>query len=306
MSGASERESITAILNIGDNLWHHGLYVPADIHSTLMFLAGLSRPDIVYLLKDDTYTFRDTLRSFGVDWLLDGGDRVIGHYYYMTILANRGLSLSEITRLMSSHLKLDQVTLLPASDDMVQTQIHLESGTVSLLEYLVHFSAPAQKNRTVVDLQYQGAENARPAPGVLSAIIDADLIILGPSNPVNSILPILSIGEISDALKKASGTRIAVSPFVAGRELVDSSALSPNDVLLQHMGIEKDIHSLAQLYREYADILVVDECECEEIPSAITDREHCIRLKKAGTVMADAAAETSLARFLIGLAELGG
>jgi LPPG:FO 2-phospho-L-lactate transferase len=146
--------------------------------------------------------------------------------------------------------------ILPATDDVLRTWIDTPAGTFSLEEWFV-----ARGHRDEVDaVRFEGAETARPAPGVLEAIDAAELLLLAPSNPFVSIGPILAVAEIRAALERRRVPAVAVSPLIGGR-----AVKGPADAMLARLAGGTSPAHVARCYRGLIDTLVVDEADADEV-----------------------------------------
>jgi LPPG:FO 2-phospho-L-lactate transferase len=159
------------------------------------------------------------------------------------------------------------VTLLPATDDEIATRVVTPAGELSFQEYFVQHRAQAE----VVEVRYRGADDAGPAPGVLSAIEDADLVVLGPSNPVTSMGPILAVPGIREALearRRADGTTVAVTPVVNGVPIeADGEAHRARcrAAMMAARGFEHRSASVGEILSGLAEVFVLDRADAEEV-----------------------------------------
>jgi LPPG:FO 2-phospho-L-lactate transferase len=168
-----------------------------------------------------------------------------------------GVPLSEAMRRLAESLGVE-VRLLPASDDPVRTYLTTPAGE---LDFQAWFVARRHADE-VTEVRYQGAEAARPAPGVLEAIAGAKIVFLAPSNPFVSIRPILAVPGIAEAL---AGKRVvAVSPLVGGKAL-----RGPLAEMMASLGHDPGVRGLAALYEGIATDLLVDPADAEELPGAL-------------------------------------
>src|SRR5690606_37913852 len=173
---------LTVVVNVGDDERFHGLLVSADIDTVLYTLAGIEGPE-GWARRDDTFAFNDELARYGVDNRFRIGDRDLALIVTRTARLAAGESLSKITA------DLARAPVLPATDDTLRTEVRLDSGWTSFQDYFV-----IRRNRDEVrEVAYRGAEDARPAPGVIESIEAADLVVIGPSNPPLSVWPILAV-----------------------------------------------------------------------------------------------------------------
>lgn len=277
------QQQITVISNTGDDREFYGLHVSPDVDIVLYAMAGIVDPINGWGIRDDTYNTMQQLTRYGnEDWFLLG-DRDLATHIHRTNLLRQGKTLSEVTDNLRTQLGLD-LRILPMSDQPVATHIQTPAGLLHFEEYLVkHRSAD-----DVQDVVFVGASEARPAPGVLDAIKQADAILIAPSNPIVSVGTILAVPGIHDALHEASGMVIAISPIVGGAPIK-----GPADKIMRGLGLEVSAVGVTRCYRDFLDVMIIDEQdahltrEIEDlgIPVVVTD-----------TIMRDDATKAALAR----------
>jgi len=240
---------LTIVCNTGDDCVFHGLSISPDLDTITYTLAGLSDTQKGWGIKGDTFTALEQLRRLGNDAWFNLGDKDLATHITRTRLLRQGRKLSEITEQIRSALGV-VAKILPMSDDRFETRVKTPAGEISFQEFFV-------KERWAPDVlavRFVGAEEARPAPGVLNAIRDAGAIIICPSNPVTSIGPILAVPKIRTALKKADAPVVGVSPIIG------KMALSgPAHKLLSISGWDASPVGVAQAYADFLDILFIDQ-----------------------------------------------
>ena len=193
-----EPERITAIVNTGDDVEMHGLHVSPDLDIVMYTLAGIVDEEKGWGVEGDTFYCLEMLGRYGQETWFKLGDRDLATHILRTMWLRQGLGLSEITRRLRERLGV-KVEIVPMTNDRVETRVVTDAGDLSFQEYLVKRGA---RDR-VLDVYFKGIEGARPAPGVLERMGEADAIIVCPSNPVVSIGPILSVRGVRDALREA-------------------------------------------------------------------------------------------------------
>lgn len=277
------QQQVTVIANTGDDREFYGLHVSPDVDIVLYTLAGIVDSTNGWGIRDDTYNTMQQLTRYGnEDWFLLG-DRDLATHIHRTNLLRQGKTMSEITDGLRAQLGLE-LRVLPMSDQPVATHIQTPAGLLHFEEYMV-------KRRTadeVQDVVFVGASEARPAPGVLDALKQADAILIAPSNPIVSIGSILSVPGIHDALHETSGMIIAVSPIVGGAPIK-----GPADKLMSGLGLEVSAVGVTRCYRDFLDVMIIDEQDAQlaheiedlGIPVVVTD-----------TIMRDDATKAALAR----------
>ena len=241
-------EDLVVVCNTADDSVVHGLHVSPDVDTIVYTLAGLIDPAKGWGIQGDTFTVLDQLQRLGNESWFRLGDRDIATHLTRTRMLAQGQPLSRITATLCRELGV-RSTVLPMSDERVETRLATPDGELSFQEYFVK----ARWQPEVLNLRYRGIEQCRPAPGVLDAIHGADLIVICPSNPATSIGPILAVPGIREALRETSAGVAAVSPMVRGR-----SFSGPAHRLMAILGVEASAVGLAGAYRDFVDVLVID------------------------------------------------
>lgn len=257
LAQAAGPERVTAIVNVGDDVEILGLHVSPDLDTVLYTLAGLLDEERGWGVRGETTNaLAQAGRLGGEDWFTLG-DRDIGLHLVRTRLLREGLPLSEVTRRLCDRLGVG-VSLLPASDDSVRTFLTTPAGELDFQTWFV-----ARRHVDAVHaVRYEGAERARPAPGVLEGLAQAATIFLAPSNPFVSVQPILAVPGIREAL---AGKRVvAVSPLVRGRAL-----RGPLAEMMASLGHEPGVRGIASLYADVATDVLVDPADAGELPEAL-------------------------------------
>jgi LPPG:FO 2-phospho-L-lactate transferase len=254
---AAGPEQVTAIVNVGDDVEILGLHVSPDLDTVLYTLAGLLDEERGWGVRDETTNALELAGRLGGETWFTLGDRDIGLHLVRSRLLREGVPLSEATRRLAESLRVE-VRLLPASDDPVRTFLTTAAGE---LDFQTWFVARRHADE-VTAVRYEGAEDARPAPGVVEAIAEAEVVFLAPSNPFVSIRPILAVPGIVEAL---AGKRVvAVSPLVRGRAL-----RGPLAEMMSSLGHEPGVRGLAKVYEGVAGELLVDPADAAELPGAL-------------------------------------
>ena len=241
-------EDLVVVCNTADDSVVHGLHVSPDVDTIVYTLAGLIDPAKGWGIRDDTFTVLDQLQRLGNESWFRLGDRDIATHLTRTRLLAEGQPLSRVTATLCRALGV-RATLLPMSDERVETRLSTPEGELSFQEYFVR----ARWQPDVRSLHYRGVERCRPAPGVLDAIHGAAVVVVCPSNPATSIGPILAVPGVRDALRGTPARVLAVSPMVQGR-----SFSGPAHKLMATLGVEASVAGLAGLYQDFVDLLVVD------------------------------------------------
>lgn len=288
---AAGEHELTAIVNVGDDMWLTGLRIAPDLDSVMYTLAGENDEQRGWGRTGESERVSGELRAYGVGWdWFTLGDLDIGTHLTRTHYLRSGLPLSEATRLITARWPLG-VELLPATDSEVETHVVTAQGSMHFQEWWTRHRA----SLPALGFESRGVEAAVPAPGVLEAIAGADVILVAPSNPVVSIGPVLGIPGIRDALAGASAPVIGVSPIIAGA-VVRGMA----DACLTAIGVETSAEAVALHYGSaLIDGWLVDETDAAALPA----------LESAGIAavavplwMRDTATSAALARAALDLA----
>ena len=276
---------VTIIGNTGDDTQVWGLHVSPDLDTVMYALAG--RLDVTrgWGLADESFHCLDAMGGLGGDTWFNLGDRDLATHLVRTQALRAGRTLSDVTAELGRRLGVG-ARVLPMSDDPVRTRIETPDGWLDFQEYFVREKAqPAVRS-----VAYVGAERARPAPGVIDAIREADLVLVCPSNPVTSVGPILAVPDVTDALR-ASRTVVGVSPIIG-----TAPVSGPAGTLMRARGLDVSAAGVAAAYAPWLRTLVVDASD-PDAAAAVT--RQGVRPVMANTLMTDRATEIALARVII-------
>jgi LPPG:FO 2-phospho-L-lactate transferase len=246
-------EELTIIVNTGDDLLWWGLYVSPDIDSITYVLAGLLSRERGWGVKGDTFYCLQAMGQLGQPIWFHTGDRDLAVHVLRSKLLAEGRTLSEVTSEICSQLGV-KVRLLPMSNSRVETRVGTPAGELSFEEYFVQrwYQDPVES------IRFAGAADAEPAPGVIDAILGADIVLVAPSNPVTSIGPILAVPGVRDALQRTPGKIAAISPIIAGEAVA-----GPAGILMASQGLEVSVAGVAHAYHDFLDTLVIDTRDAE-------------------------------------------
>lgn len=257
---------VTVVANVGDDCVLHGLRICPDLDTVLYTVTGAVNPDTGWGLAGESWRAMESLRRHaevnGIDpadpttgeaagWF-SLGDLDLGTHLYRTSRLAAGATLTAVTAELARSFGLP-ARLLPVTEDPLRTRVTTVDGRdLAFQEYFVR----EQHAVEVSDVRFEGADAARPAPGVLEAITGADAVVVAPSNPVVSIGPLLAVPGVRDAVVAARDRTVAVSPIVGGAALK-----GPADRLLRELGHEATVVGVARWYAPLAAALVVDEVD---------------------------------------------
>lgn len=292
LSAADPTATLTAVVNTGDDVTLHGLRVSPDVDTVLYALSGLVDEKRGWGPRGDTYRFMDALERLGGETWFRLGDVDLATHVRRTELLAAGWTPTAITAELARRLGIDGVTILPMSDDPIETWVQqAEDGEwIDFQKFFVQLRGGV----SIRAVRFEGIERAHAAPGVLEALGAADLIVFCPSNPIVSLGPILAVSGVRDAIAaaKARGARVAaVSPLIGG-----ATVKGPAARMLSDLGVEPTAAGVAGMYAGLLDVYLIDR----------VDSEHAgaIRASGARPVMTDALmkgrrGEERLARVLL-------
>lgn len=245
---------ITVIVNTGDDIQLHGLHISPDLDIVTYTLAGIVDEEKGWGINRDTFHCLEMLKRYGHETWFNLGDRDFATHIYRTYLLKQGLSLSEVTNRICQALAL-RLQITPMTNDKFETRIVTDEGILHFQEYLVKRHA----KDNVINVLFEGSEEAKPAPGVIDSILNASLIIVSPSNPIVSIGTILSVNSVRDTLRKTKAKVVAITPIVGGAPIK-----GPADKLMKGLGLEVSAYSVARLYQDFLDVFILDYADRKE------------------------------------------
>lgn len=279
-----EPGELTIVGNVGDDVEILGLHVSPDLDSLVYTLGGLIDAERGWGRAGETWNALESAASFGGEDWFRLGDRDIGLHLVRTRALRDGTRLSEITAQVARHAGVGP-RILPATDDRLRTHVLTPAGRFPFQEWFV-----GRRHRDDVDgVEYEGAEQAGPAPGVMAALDEADAVLLAPSNPYLSIGPILAVGAIREAIQRRRVRCVAVSPLVGGASVTGPAAR----MLIRMAGGTTPAH-VTDRYKGLIDAFVIDESD------APADAD--VELLVTQTLMPDRAAERRLAGVVVDVA----
>jgi LPPG:FO 2-phospho-L-lactate transferase len=252
---------LVVVGNTGDDDEFHGLLVCPDLDSVTYTLAGASNQELGWGLEGETFAALDALDRYKDDTWFRLGDHDLATHLYRTERLRSGATISTVTAEIVAAWGLE-LRLLPMSDDPVRTRITTRDPDgapheLRMQEWFVRERAQPP----VVAVRYEGADAARPGPGVLEALETADAIVLCPSNPVISIGPILAVPGIRDVLVARRDRVVGISPIVGG-----APVRGPADRLMEPLGIDVSCVGVAKAYAPFCSTLVIDAVDAARAP----------------------------------------
>lgn len=279
-------EALTVIVNTGDDLEWWGLHVSPDVDSVLYGLSGLLSNDRGWGVDNDTFRCLERMQQLGQPSWFSLGDLDLATHLTRTAMLAGGKSLSQATAALAKRLGI-RARVLPMSDDRVSTMLDTAKGTLTFQEYFVRERHQIEVRR----VRFEGAHQARPAPGVIESIERAEAIIFAPSNPVTSIGPILSVPGIRHALRQTKAPVAAVSPIVGG-----AAVSGPAGPLMEMMGWPSAIAGVAKAYEDFLNVLIADHVDEAE---ASVLRTESLRVLCTSAIMKSLDDKCALARFAL-------
>ncbi|WP_411095261.1 2-phospho-L-lactate transferase [Streptomyces sp. 021-3] len=296
LKAAAPDADITVIGNTGDDIHLFGLKVCPDLDTVMYTLGGGINEEQGWGRTDETFKVKDELKAYGVgpDWF-GLGDRDFATHIVRTQMLGAGYPLSAVTEALCERWQ-PGVRLLPMTDDRVETHVAVdldgERRAVHFQEYWVRLRASVDALAVVP----VGAEQSKPAPGVLEALAEADVVLFPPSNPVVSIGTILAVPGIREAIAEAGVPVVGLSPIVGGAPVRGMA-----DKMLSAIGVETAAAAVAEHYGSgLLDGWLVDSADT----GAVAEVEAAgIRCRAVPLMMTDLDATAAMAREALALAE---
>ncbi|HTC71603.1 MAG TPA: 2-phospho-L-lactate transferase [Solirubrobacteraceae bacterium] len=242
-------ERLAAIVNTGDDIEIYGAHVSPDPDLVSFWLAD-AIDERGWGLDGDSFAVMDALRELGVEVWFNLGDRDLAWCLERARMLAEGIGATAALARLNEALGV-RSQVLPMSDDPVRTWVRTgPAGWLTFQEFMIRERASGM----LEGLEYRGAEQARPSAEVLAAIARASVIVIGPSNPLASIAPILAVPGIHDALQAANAPVLAVSPIVAGEVIK-----GPTASFMAFGALELSADGIADFYGELLDGIIADE-----------------------------------------------
>lgn len=288
-------EELTVVVNTADDIQLHGLHVSPDLDSVTYWLGGVADRERGWGRAEETFRTTEELKSFGAEGAWFGlGDLDLATHLFRTLLLAQGHTLSEATEAVTRRFGI-AVKVLPMTNDQVATRVEAidrqgRAMDLHFQEYWVRGGAADD----VKAIRYEGANESRPAPGVIEAIEGAEAVIICPSNPIASIAPILAVPGIHQAAAARCDRVAAISPIVGGAPLRGMA-----DKLLPVAGVEVSAAGVARHYGRLVGGWVIDEVD-RRLEEGV--RAFGARVAVTDTIMVDDDAAEKLAKVAVDLA----
>jgi LPPG:FO 2-phospho-L-lactate transferase len=261
-----------------------------DLDTIMYTLAGLANREQGWGVAGDTFTAMTVLERYGAETWFRIGDADLATHVRRAQLMAEGATLADAVAAMSAALGIPS-HLIPATNEPLRTRLTTDAGDLDFQAYFVQ----RRQRDEVRAVRFEGAEAARPTPAALVALAAAELVVVGPSNPVVSIAPILAIPGLREALVASPGPRVGVSGIVAGRAL-----RGPADRMLTSLGHESSALGVARLYQGLVQRFVIDGADAALAPAI---EALGMAVSVLPTVMSDDDGRARLARALIEVGE---
>ena len=283
-----EESDVTAIVNTGDDVSMHGLHVSPDLDSVTYWLGDAFDRERGWGRRDETFRATEELRRFDPDlaWF-NLGDLDLATHLFRTSLLASGAGLSEVTARVAARFGI-RARMLPMTEDPVTTRIVVAAEGRELDLHFQEYWVRRRARDDVKSVRYEGAASARPGPGVLDAIAEADAVVICPSNPVASIGPILAVPGVRQAVERRRDRVVGISGIVRGAPLAGMA-----DRLMPVAGVEVTAAGAAEFYLDLLGAWVIDEGD-RSLAARIGSTG--IRVAVTDTIMTDDAAARALAR----------
>lgn len=275
-------EDLTVIVNTGDDFEHLGLHIAPDLDTVMYTLAGIANPATGWGVKDDSWNMMAAMARYAGPTWFQLGDRDLATHLLRSKWLREGYPYNWVTRELCYRLGV-RYNVLPMSEEPIRTIIQTNEGELGLQEYFVQ-----RKWEPVVQaIRFEGAEQANPSREVISAVREADVIVLCPSNPLISLDPILSMPSLRRVIAASRASKVGVSPIVGGQAIKGPAAK-----MMQELGMEVSPIGVARHFRDVLTAFVIDHTD-ETYQDTLTDMG--LRTLVTATLMQSGADKVRLA-----------
>ncbi|MBP2172921.1 2-phospho-L-lactate transferase [Methanococcus voltae] len=298
-----DKKNMSIIVNTGEDNWIGDIYLSPDVDTVLYTLSGLINEETWYGVKNDTFECHEQLKKYGFDEVLKIGDKDRALKTHKSNLIKKGAKLSNIIDEERKGLGIC-AKIYPMSNDKVETKILIvdEESDNKLIDNKSDVGVKKQHllikfhdfwinrrgNSKVVDVFYENSNYAEAVEGAIEDIKNSDIIIIGPSNPITSINPILSIPKIRECLKNK--VVYAVSPIIG-----NNPVSGPVGTLMQSKGYEVSSKSVYEIYKDILDVFIIDTSDSNDIIDNIGN----IEILKCNTIMKNIDDKKQLAKEIL-------
>ncbi len=279
-------EQVCVLGNTGDDTEIYGLHISPDLDTVMYTLGGVANPLHGWGIDGDSFEGLGALGRLGEETWFQLGDRDIATHIFRTDRLRRGIPLNVVTTEMASGLGVRSL-LVPMTNHPVRTMVSTAGGELEFQTYFVRRRAQDE----VLSVRFQGAREAKPAPGLLRRIREAPGIVFCPSNPIISIGPILAVPGIRAAIRRRKCRSVAISPIIGGEALKGPAA-----AMMKSLGMEVSAVGVARLYRGLVDVMVLDRADRKLAPEI---ERMGMETVVTNTIMTGEAEKKKLARVVL-------
>ncbi|MGW4483563.1 2-phospho-L-lactate transferase [Amycolatopsis sp. NPDC004368] len=252
----SPRHEVTALVNTSDDVWMHGLRICPDLDTCMYTLGGGIDTERGWGHAGETWVVKEELAAYGAEPTWFGlGDKDIATHLIRSRMLRAGYPLSAVTEALCDRWR-PGVRLLPMSDDRVETHVVIDDPDQPEQQKAIHFQewwVRYRADRPAHSIVSVGADEAKPGPGVLEALAEADLVLFAPSNPVVSVGTTLGVPGVREALRKSRAKVVGISPIIGGKALRGMA-----DACLTAIGVETSAEAVGRHYGARSDGGVLD------------------------------------------------
>ena len=241
----SKDVDLTIIINTGDDEVIHGVPLSPDIDSVMYALGGIEG-EMGWGIANDTFSVSEEYKKF-IPQNFSIGDKDLALNLYRNQLLSEGKSLTEITKLFAEHLNLE-CNLIPMTDDTVSTKLKTDDG--SLLDFQEYFVEKKAKPK-LTEVVYNGAEKAKVSDQLIKKIEESEIVVIGPSNPILSIGPILSLNKLKEKLSEHNNVYV-INPFIENKAIK-----GPSKNNFEDLGYTSDIQGIKNFYKDVGNKYIV-------------------------------------------------
>ena len=241
----SKDVDLTIIINTGDDEVIHGVPLSPDIDSVMYALAGIEG-EMGWGIANDTFSVSEEYKKF-IPQNFSIGDKDLALNLYRNQLLSEGKSLTEITKLFAEHLNLE-CNLIPMTDDTVSTKLKTDDG--SLLDFQEYFVEQQAKPK-LTEVVYNGSEKAKVSDQLIKKIEESEIVVIGPSNPILSIGPILSLKKLKEKLSEHNNVYV-INPFIENKAIK-----GPSKNNFEDLGYTSDIQGIKNFYKDVGNKYIV-------------------------------------------------
>jgi LPPG:FO 2-phospho-L-lactate transferase len=249
-------EKLSVIVNTADNIWLSGIYISPDVDTLLYLFSGLLDENKFWGIKDDTFNTLKMLQLLGFPSWFNLGDQDLAVNLFRTRMIQKGHSQEDIVKALSNLLNISS-TIIPCTNNHIECRIITEKkGDIHFQEFWVKYKAKVNIKQVYI----KNLKNTEISEAIRSTIKKSELIIIGPSNPVTSIGPIIRIREIANLLKEHKNKVIAISPLIGNKPVS-----GPTEMLMKAEGMESTPMGIAEFYKDYCSCLIINNTDSNMI-----------------------------------------